>query len=379
MKNLPLILFSFLLASSIYSQKQTVYSIVKQPQSLEWYQNQYKLWEDEIKSNPKSTEAWSNAYTALRMVKIKSSFKTQDDLNVFIQRMQKAIPNTYEYHFLTYCNGEVEGDKYEKLFHHIEKAYKIDKKRTDVLPDFVTYHLLKGNKTDHNKYCKLWFNSNEMSPNILNFGYNILASCEDKSVVITNGDNDTYPLFLVQEALDFKKDVSVLNIYLLQKQGYRNRVFTELRIKPFDKKESEFKDNYAFMKAIVRHLEKELEIPLYYSATVNPGIYKESKDKVYITGLALLYSESKFDNIAVLKKNVEQHFKLDYLSTHFFNDISKGVVHNSNGAYLTGFLTLYKHYALSGDLQKKEWLGNILKSIAENNPNKEYILNFLEE
>jgi hypothetical protein len=379
MKNIILILVASLFAATSYSQKQKVYSIVKQPKSVDWYQNQYKLWDLETKSNPKNTEAWQNAYIALRMVKIQSSFKTQDDLNTFISRMQKAIPSTYEYHYLTYYNREVESDKYDKLFHHIEKAYKLNPSRTEVYPDLVSYHLIKGNKMDYNKYSKIWFNSNTMSTNLLRFGYNILASCADKSVLITNGDNDTYPLFLVQEALNFKPNVEVLNIYLLQKEGYRNRVFKKLSIKSFDKKEKDFKDNYAFMKAIAKHLESELEIPLYYSSTVNPGLYKTSKEKVYITGLALKYSENKFDNIATLKKNVEQNFKLDYLTTNFFNDISKQVVINSNHAYLTGFLTLYKHYAISGDIQKQQWLGNILKNIAETNPNKEYILNFLKE
>lgn len=379
MKNLPLMLVAILIATSSFSQKEKVYSIVKQPQSLEWYQNQFKLWEAETVSDSKNAEAWQNAYISLRMIKIKSSFKTQDDLNAFIVKMQKAIPNTYEYHYLTYYNGEVEGDKYEKMFHHIEKAYKLAPKRTEIYPDLVSYHLLKGNELNYNKYCKLWFYSNDMSTNILNFGYNVLASCEDKSVLITNGDNDTYPLFLVQEAQGFKKNVEVLNIYLLQKDGYRNRVFKKLGIKAFTQKEKDFKDNYAFMKAIAKHLENELKIPLYYASTVNPGLYKESKDKVYVTGLALQYCEKKFDNIAVLKKNVEQNFKLDYLTVNFFDDISKQVVANSNNSYLTGLLTLYGHYSKSGDIAKQNWLGHILKKIADTNPNKDYILDYMSK
>ncbi|MDB4088285.1 hypothetical protein N9544_01550 [Flavobacteriales bacterium] len=379
MKYIFLFLFTFFLALSTYSQKQKVYSIVKQPQSVDWYKNQLDLWTAEIKMNSKNTEAWQNAYIAMRMIKIQSTFKTQKDLNEFITKMQKAIPNTYEYHYLTYYNREVEGDKYDKLFHHVEKAYKLDPNRTEIYPDLVKYHLMKGNELEYTKYSKLWFNSNSLSTNLLNFGYNVLASCEDKSVLITNGDNDTYPLFLVQESMNFKPNVEVLNIYLLQKEGYRNSVFKKLGIKGFDKNKNEFKDNYAFMKAIARHMESELNVPLYYSSTVNPGLYKETKDKVYVTGLALKYSENKFDNIAILKKNVEQSFKLDYLTSNFFNDISKQIVINSNYSYLTGFLTLYRHYSESGDLQKKQWLGNILKNIAEINPNKDYILNFMKE
>ena len=379
MKNITLTLFSLFLVLSVFGQKQKVYSIVKQPQSIEWYKTQLDLWSVETNSNPKNAMAWQNAYTAMRMLKINKAGKTQEDLNAFISKMQKAIPNTFEYHYLTYYNGEVEGDKYDKLFHHIEKAYLLDSTRSEIYPDLVSYYLLKGNKKEYNRYSNIWFNSNSISPNLLNFGYNMLASCADKSVLITNGDNDTYPLFLVQESLGFKPNVEVLNIYLLQKEDYRNRVFKKLNIPVFFFLYSDYKDAYDFMKAMATHLEKNLAIPLYYASTVNPGLYKASKEKVYITGLALKYSENKFDNMAILKKNVEQNFKLDYLTSNFYNDLSKQVVLNSNQAYLTGFLTLYRHYSDAGELQKKQWLENILKNIAETNPNKDYILKYIKE
>lgn len=379
MKTKLIIYLILFYVNQLFSQKETVYSIVKQPQSVDWYQNQFGLWLAETKKTPTNSIAWQNAYIAMRMLKINGAGKTQEDLDAFITKMQQSIPNTYEYHYLTYYNSGGNDDNYDKLFHHLEKAYKLDSKRTEILPDLVSYHLIKGNKEEYKKFAKLWYNSNAMSPNLMNFGYNILASCEDKSVLITNGDNDTYPLFLVQEALGYKADVNVLNIYLLKKEEYRNRIFKELNIDDFTKKEADYTDVSDFMKAILRHLESELKIPLYYSSTTNPKLYEESSDKTYITGLALKYSEQKFDNIAILKNNVENSFKLDYLTISFLNDISQQVVINSNTAYLTGFLTLYKHYTDSGDLQGKQKLGLILTKIADFNPNKEYILDFIKK
>lgn len=50
------------------------------------------------------------------------------------------------------------------------------------------------------------------------FGMNYLASCDKDAVLITNGDNDTFPLWYVQEVEDFRTDVRVVN-YMLS-SGY---------------------------------------------------------------------------------------------------------------------------------------------------------------
>ena len=375
MKNLILIALTICLATSTFSQRQKVYSIVKQPQSADWYTNQYKLWSSLLEKEPKNAEAWQNAYTAMRMIKIFNAGKTQKDLDVFIKKMQKEIPGTYEYHYLTNYNG----NNSDSLFLHVQKAYEMNPERTEVYPDLLTYYLLKENKVEINKYSNLWFNSNDYSPNILNFGYNILASCEDNSILITNGDNDTYPLIIVQNAMKFKENVNVLNIYLLKEKKYRDRVFKRLKIKPFRELLSEFKDQYAFMKAIVRHIENHSEIPLYYSSTVNSKIYEASKEETYIVGLALKYCKYNFDNIAVLKKNIEQNFKLDYLSKSFFNDLSSTIVIRSNDSYLVGLITLYDHYKVAGETLKQQKIKRLLESISETSPNSKYILDYLNK
>ncbi len=180
---------------------ETIHRITKVQYAPEWYVAQQKLWEKEVALNPQSEEAWFNYFKATRYAGM--MYRGYEDTDAESERkakaermeklladMERAIPNTFTAHYVKWWNG---GNQ-EDLFPELEKAYAIRQDYAELSDDFMTYYEMKGNEEKVKFFAQKLYQSKDMASGLLEYNYNVLTSLEKNAVIITTGDNDTYPL-----------------------------------------------------------------------------------------------------------------------------------------------------------------------------------------
>jgi hypothetical protein len=366
------ITFALILFISVCVQAQKaekVYSIVKQIHSSDWYFEQATLWKAEIEKDDQNGEAWLNYYTANRMYKLTSNNKDWtnhkgnilSDLNKIVDACGEAIPGSFEYNYLKWYNG---GNNPEN-FPYLQKAYELAPNRVETYDEFIVYYLLHHEENKMKEFCEKWFRSNDLSPGILNFGYNMLMSVEKESVLFTNGDNDSYPLWVLQMVKNIQPDVKVININLLMVEEYRNTILKKLGLPELKINYKKLSSVYDLKYRMIKHFVDHYPNNIYFATTIDKNIYDSFKNDIYLEGLAFKYSPENYDNMAILKRNYEQYFLLDYIKTTFSEDISASVIRMINANYLLPFMSLYKHYSLSNDANRQEEIKELILLIAE--------------
>lgn len=347
---------------------QKVNSIVKEHHEFEWFVEQYELWGKEIKKDSKNDNAWLNCYAAARMAKYmaEDEERTKDwgakEYEV-ITRMKKAIKGTFTYYrimswYYSIWNTQDEKEQ-EKIMQYSLKAYELDPSNPDIYPTLMNiFEIYKPNNSKLAEVSSKWKESGYHSPNLMAMAYNALINTKENAILITGGDNDTYPLWIAQNADNFRKDVHVWNMYLITIPEYRNRLFKELNIPTLE--------GNVEINTIIEHIIKNRgDSPLYF---FNKGIIEKDStfyDELYNVGLIYQYSEEKMDNSALIVNHFEHKFLLDHLKYNFYQGEFPEMDKRHNLSYLPGLMALYHHYCLIEDTKKANETKSLMLQLAE--------------
>lgn len=335
--------FAQLSAFSDPTEPERIKSITQVFYEEEYYVSQVDLWKLEIEKDSNDENAWMNYYLACRIVNMLDKENNPHDLDEIYESIKENIPKSYEYYYIGYLNS---GGN-EELFSYCEKAYKLDPNRTEVLSHIVNHYAVNRDVDQMKYYIDKWLRSGEVSDGILSWNYNALMSVEPNAFLLSYGDNDTYPSWMLQQVHNIRPDVKVVNINLLRNQKYLEGVFNECGI-PLEPANTDFFSEDKFI-PIVDYIFKNSNRPVYVNVTIPKQVRDNYSDELYTVGLSFKYSETSFDNISMLKNNFENKFLTDHLKVGFQNDKSVSVLNSLNLNYLPAFVNLYVHYIQTED------------------------------
>lgn len=343
--------------------------------TADWYNHQAELWLNKLNQNTKNEFAWLNYYKALRYAAILNT-KTLaertlyfDKMNALIDAMAKEIPDSYVYH---YCKW-IQGGNNPEYFSDLQKAFDKRQDYSELASDFVAYYEITFNKERRDYFLQKWYDTRSLSPNLLYYSYNVLQSLDSNAIIVTSGDNDTYPLWMLQAKKDLRTDVLVLNTSLLASKAYRDTLIKINKIKCNSSlmsddslKSKSYNEACAgFIKSIA---DSSVDRPIYLSLPAGNIFRKELNGKLYVIGLAYRVSNSMINSIKILESNWKK-FVLGYFE---FNPYSENYGFNESWLpdldlnYATPAFALYEHYIKTKDKAEAEKIKDFLLQIGKN-------------
>jgi len=346
-------------------------SFAREKKSLSYYVRQAELWYTEIKKDYTSEYNWFNYYRACRnahgTADWKDDFVKESPALKFGQEiadsMKVYIPETFTYYFVAGSTGGVSsnGDL-------LMKAYQLNPDFEGIHATMATYATSIFDDNLRKDVNQRWFKRNEISMGLLNYAYNVLMSLEPNSVILSEHDNDTYPLWMLQDAKSLREDVTVINIDFLLDENYRKVIFEKLKIRPLDLGNIDLNKYSENWEKVVHHFVNyyKIENPLYIAMSMAPERYEGLNNHLHPVGLAFKYSTAKVENTFLNLELVENKFLLDYIFANFYPDISANIVNQLNLNYFTSFKICYHYYRKNHLTPQIEKIDKLVSIILDN-------------
>jgi hypothetical protein len=175
------------------------------------YKELANLWKEYYKEFP-SEDAYANWMYAAR-------YSGDEEYETLLKRGLKKYPaNPTILYLASMLKYGASGGDIER--NYLERATELDSEYMD--PWFsLVIHYMKSDDDQHLKIAlQKLLEGGAVADEILDYNYNMLVGLEKNAILITNGDNDTYPGFILTQLLNLRPDVLIVNRSLLNTDWY---------------------------------------------------------------------------------------------------------------------------------------------------------------
>ena len=376
MKRTIIIAYALMWGTLAFAQKaETVESFVANKYEPEWYAAQAEAWQKIVDANPQDQWAWRNLFLATYYHDqftngwgiINDETRTADVL----RKMEATLPDSF---VLNLCKGRfcLSTDEAAKRGDNIPRA--IELMPEDIFPEDLEYLATRlwivdpENPRVKELYTKTYQNK-YFPTRIMHFNYNMLQCLPPNALYFSNGDLDTVPMKVLQEALGERTDVTIINYSFLHATPFMEALYKKLNIEPltlnvqdYGKYGEEWLQHYE--SDIIMYIIHESKRPAYLSPT-NSMITVLDKDSIYNEGLVLKYSPKPYNNFEVAMHNVKEVYSLEYLAEPDLVYDSWETSEQMDLNHVTLLANLISKFRKKGDEAQAKRLYNILSKCVE--------------
>lgn len=388
MRKTLLVSWAMAVALCVSAQEpQEIKGIVEEAHDSLWYAGQVEAWQKEVDADGQDEKAWRNLFEAAWGLKSCSRGKNDGGIPRVLERMERAIPETYTYNICAYRASQGPDNKFAEM-----AMTMLPDDISDRGYDAILGYLWMMGETDGTGWKAGLFNDilsrqyehGKYPSFILRFGYNQLQGMAEGGLFFGNGDAELFDKVMLQRAMRVHTDKVVVVIPFLSIRSYRDALCRKLGIPTFPGREVRTEEEFkAAVQEMVEYVIRESGRPAYFSPGSQWAVQGIAR-KLYNEGLVYRYSEEPYDNVSAAKRHVERDYHFDYLTEPAFRleswwSGSEMLLLN----YTVMLGPLVQSYRESGNQERADWLYRILKASVENGgfsaaKKKEY-LDYLEK
>ena len=141
----------------------------------------------------------------------------QKELNKTLQTIETIDSNSFDYHIMKVKAGNYEVNNY----YHLAKANELNASHPELQKQILAYQIITADSTEIKSSLNYQVENQQIAPEFINYGADLLYSSPQNSTLITHSFDDTYSVLFNQLNKKERKDVTVINLDFCQSKEYR--------------------------------------------------------------------------------------------------------------------------------------------------------------
>lgn len=184
-----------------------------------------QLWKNYYDAYP-SEESYANWMYATRHALSDNYGKERENYKAMLNTGLEQYPGSPVLLYLLGSEKLMSEDRQEGI-QLLEESAALDPEYSDPWFSLVVAYLADGDRERRDVALRSLLEGRAVEDEVIDFCYNMISSVDSNAILITHGDNDTFPGWILTRIIGFRSDVNVVNRSLLNASWYASTVMKD--------------------------------------------------------------------------------------------------------------------------------------------------------